>query len=56
MVLANILTDLTDWLEDVSAEWWFLLVIIAIAFLDSVIPDRAQRDDRDPRRGRGRGG
>ena len=38
MVLANILTDLTDWLEDVSAEWWFLLVILGIAFLDSVIP------------------
>ena len=38
MVLANILTDLTEWLEDVSAEWWFLLVIFGIAFLDSVIP------------------
>jgi membrane protein DedA with SNARE-associated domain len=38
MLLANILTDLTEWLEDVSAEWWFLLVILVIAFLDSVIP------------------
>jgi membrane-associated protein len=38
MLLANIITDLTDWLEDISAEWWFLLVIIVIAFLDSVIP------------------
>ena len=38
MVLASILTDLTDWLEDVSAEWWFLLVILGIAFFDSVIP------------------
>ena len=38
MVLANILTDLTDWLEDVAAEPWFLLVIFGIAFLDSVIP------------------
>ena len=38
MVLANILTDLTDWLEDISAEWWFLLVIFGIAYLDSVIP------------------
>ena len=38
MVLANILTDLTDWLEDVSAEWWFLLVILGIAFFDSIIP------------------
>lgn len=38
MLLANILTDLTDWLEDVAAEPWFLLVILGIAFLDSVIP------------------
>ena len=38
MVLANILTDLTGWLEDIASEWWFLLVILAIAFLDSVIP------------------
>jgi len=38
MLLANILTDLTDWLEDVSAEWWFLLVILVIALLDSVVP------------------
>lgn len=38
MLLANILTDLTDWLEDVSAEWWFLLVILAVAFFDSIIP------------------
>jgi membrane-associated protein len=38
MVLANILTDLTDWLEDVSGEWWFLLVILGIAFFDSIVP------------------
>ena len=38
MVLANILTDLTEWLEDVSAEWWFLLVILGIAYFDSIIP------------------
>jgi membrane protein DedA with SNARE-associated domain len=38
MLLANIITDLTDWLEDVSAEWWFLIVILVVAFLDSVIP------------------
>lgn len=38
MVLANILSDLTGWLEDVAAEPWFLLVILAIAYLDSVIP------------------
>jgi membrane-associated protein len=38
MILANIITDLTDWLEEISAEWWFLLVILVIAYLDSVIP------------------
>lgn len=37
-MLANILTDLTDWLDDVSANWWFLLVILTIAFFDSVVP------------------
>lgn len=30
--------DLTGWLEDTSGKWWFLLVIFAIAVLDSVIP------------------
>ena len=30
--------DLTDWLDRISSHWWFLLVILAIAFLDSVIP------------------
>ena len=54
MLLANIITDLTDWLEDVSAEWWFLLVILGIAFLDSVIPIVPERDDRDHRRRRRR--
>src|SRR4051812_36683384 len=38
MILANIITDLTDWLEEISAEWWFLLVILVIAYLDSIIP------------------
>ncbi len=38
MLLANIFTDLTDWLEDVAAEPWFLLIVLGIAFLDSVIP------------------
>lgn len=32
------ISDLTDWLSDVSAHWWFLAIILAIAFLDSVIP------------------
>ena len=38
MIVANIITDFTDWLNDVAGNWWFLLVILAIAFLDSVIP------------------
>ncbi len=38
MLLAGIITDVTDWLDEVSGQWWFLLVIFAIAFLDSVIP------------------
>ncbi|HET9546629.1 MAG TPA: DedA family protein [Desertimonas sp.] len=32
------ITALTDWLDDIAGEWWFLLVILAIAFFDSVIP------------------
>jgi membrane protein DedA with SNARE-associated domain len=31
-------SDLTDWLDDVSAHWWFLAIIVVIAFLDSIIP------------------
>ncbi len=37
-MLANAVTELSDWLNDVSANWWFLLVIFVIAYLDSVIP------------------
>lgn len=38
MILANIITDITDKLEEFSANWWFLLVIFVIALLDSVLP------------------
>jgi membrane-associated protein len=38
MIVANIITDLTDWLDEVSDHWWFLLIILVIAFLDSVVP------------------
>jgi membrane-associated protein len=42
MLVANALSDflsaLTDWLDEVSGEWWFLLVIFGIAVFDSVIP------------------
>jgi membrane protein DedA with SNARE-associated domain len=37
-LFANIFTDLTDWLSDFSANWWFLGIIAAVALLDSVIP------------------
>jgi membrane protein DedA with SNARE-associated domain len=37
-MLANVITDLTDKLDEISSNWWFLLVIFAIALLDSVIP------------------
>ena len=38
VLVAGIITDLSDWLEDISGHWWFLLVILVIAFFDSVIP------------------
>jgi membrane protein DedA with SNARE-associated domain len=37
-MLAGIITDMSDWLDRISGHEWFLLVIFAIAFLDSVIP------------------
>jgi len=37
-MIAGIITDLTGWLDRVSSHWWFLVIIVVIAFLDSVIP------------------
>lgn len=37
-MLANILTDFTEWLDTISAEWWFLLIILGVAFFDSIVP------------------
>ena len=37
-MIAGVITDLTDWLDEIAGNWWFLLVIFGIAFLDSVIP------------------
>lgn len=34
----GVVGDMTEWLKDVSAHWWFLGVILVIALLDSVIP------------------
>jgi membrane protein DedA with SNARE-associated domain len=36
--IADLFGEVTDWLADFSANWWFLLIIFAVAFLDSVIP------------------
>ncbi len=37
-MVASIISDVTDWIESVSSNWWFLLVIFSVAFLDSVFP------------------
>jgi membrane protein DedA with SNARE-associated domain len=37
-MIAGIVTDFTDWLADISSHWWFLLIILGVAFFDSVIP------------------
>lgn len=37
-LLANVLTDASEWLEDFSSQWYFLLIIFVVAFLDSVVP------------------
>jgi membrane-associated protein len=31
-------TEVTDWIADVSDNWWFVFVIFTVAMLDSVIP------------------
>lgn len=38
VVFANVITDVTDWLNDFSANWYFLAIIFVIAFFDSVVP------------------
>jgi len=37
-LLANIVTDASDWLADFSSNWYFLAIIFAVAYLDSVVP------------------
>lgn len=37
-MIANVITDFTDQLGDLSANWWFLIIIFAMALLDSVVP------------------
>jgi membrane-associated protein len=38
VLFANIFTDATDWLSEFSANWWFLVIIAVIAFLDAIVP------------------
>ena len=37
-MVASIITDLTDWVDEISSNQWFLLVVFTIALLDSIIP------------------
>ena len=37
-MVANVITDLTDWINEISAYWWFALIVFVIALLDSIIP------------------
>jgi len=32
------ITDLTDRFDQISSNWWFLLIIFSVALLDSVLP------------------
>ena len=37
-IVASIITDVTDWLDDFSSNWWFVLIVFSVALLDSVVP------------------
>ena len=37
-IVASIITDVTEWLDDFSANWWFVLIVFSVALLDSVFP------------------
>lgn len=34
----GVISDLTEWLKDISGNWWFLAVVLVISLLDSVVP------------------
>lgn len=38
VLLANVITDASDWLADFSANWYFIAIIFAVAFFDSIVP------------------
>ena len=37
-IVANIITDVSEWIAEFSSNWWFLLIIFSVALLDSVFP------------------
>lgn len=37
-IVASIITDVTDWLDEFSSNWWFVLIVFSVALLDSVFP------------------
>jgi membrane protein DedA with SNARE-associated domain len=37
-LLANVITDASNWLADFSSNWYFLAIIFGVAFFDSIVP------------------
>jgi len=37
-IVASIITDVSEWIEDFSSNWWFILIVFSVALLDSVFP------------------
>jgi membrane protein DedA with SNARE-associated domain len=37
-IVASIITDVTEWIDDFSSNWWFVLIVFSVALLDSVFP------------------
>ncbi len=36
--IGDAFTELSEWIEDTSAAWWFPLIVFSVALLDSVFP------------------
>ena len=36
--MSDLFHQLTDWIDSISGHWWFLGVILVIAYLDAVVP------------------
>lgn len=37
-LLANVITDASNWLADFSANWYFLAIVFGVALFDSIVP------------------